>query len=379
MKTIYRTLAGGAAVIAAASTAHAGGVERSNQGIAFLFEEGTYAELSFGRLDPDASGDLVALPSIETGDMLGGENISSAAYKQDLGENLVLGFVIDQPVGATVRYPTGTGHPFAGSTADLESRAITAYLRYKLMNGFSLIGGLRAQQVEGTVSLPGSGYSLETNNDREFGYSLGIAYEIPDIALRVSLTYNSAIDHTFEATESSPLTGGLPVDGSFDTTIPQSVTLDFQTGIAADTLLFGSVRWVDWSEFEINPDVYSDLIRFINPAGLTYPLASYQSDTITYKLGVGRRFTENWSGALSVIYEPESNDIFGNLGPVDGRTGVGLGVTYTQDRFKLSAGVEYSWLGDALSQSPTGQPGDPVSDFQDNTSISYGFRIGYYF
>ncbi len=366
-----------------AGTAHAGGVERANQGIAFLFEEGTYAELGFGRLDPDVSGDLVALPSIKTGNMLGGENIASGAFKTDLNENIVLGFIIDQPVGATVRYPTGTNHPFAGSTADLESTALTGYLRYKFGNGFSAIGGLRAQRVEGNVSLPSiPGYSLSTNNDLEYGYSFGVAYERPDIALRVSLMYNSEIEHSFEGVETifNPLAGGIvSIPGEFDTKIPQSVTLDFQTGVAADTLVFGSIRWVDWSEFEINPDVYSQAVLAGNPFGITYPLASYQSDSITYRLGVGRRFSENWSGAFSVVYEPDVGDIFGNLGPVDGRTGVGLGVTYSQEKMKISAGVEYSWLGDAISQSPVGQPGDPVSDFQDNTSISYGIRVGYYF
>lgn len=388
MQKIHLALASGTA-IALASQALAGGVERSNQGIDFLFEEGTYAEFGIARIDPDVSGvqiqDNTPVGSVgaNTGNMLGGENVSTLAYKQDLGESFVLGLKIDQPVGATIRYPTGTGHAFAGSVADLESKELTAYLLYKLGNGFSVIGGLRAQQVEGDVFLA-SGYDLETNNDLEFGYMVGVAYERPDIALRVSLTYNSAIDHNFDATESSPLTMGMDVEGDFDTTIPQSVNLSFQSGIAADTLLFGSIRWVDWSEFEINPDVYDDLIRFSSgggdPAnGFSYPLASYQSDSITYKLGVGRRFTDQWSGALTLTHEPDSGDIFGNLGPIDGRTSVGLGVTYTQDRFKISGGIEYSWLGDAKSQTPFGSPGEEISDFQDNTAVSYGIRIGYYF
>ncbi|MDJ0993918.1 MAG: outer membrane protein transport protein [Dinoroseobacter sp.] len=382
MTKLHRTLAGGAATIAVASAAHAGGVERSNQGIDFLFEEGTYAEIGFGRINPDVSGVGVTPPATgrNTGDILGGENVGTAAYKQDLTDNLVLGFKIDNPIGATIGYPVGTGHPFAGTVADLDSTALTGYLKYTFDNGISVIGGLRAQQVEGEVFLASTNYNLSTNNDREYGYTLGIAYEKPEIALRVALTYNSAIDHTFSATESTPLiAGGAPINTTFDTTIPQSVNLDFQTGVAEDTLVFGSIRWVDWSEFSINPDIYDILIQTAS-GGFSYPLASYQSDTITYRIGVGRRFTDEWSGALTFIYEPDSGDIFGNLGPVDGRTGVGIGVTYTpQEKMKISAGIEYSWLGDALSQSPFGPPGTPISDFRDNTAISYGIRVGYYF
>jgi len=149
------------------------------------------------------------------------------------------------------------------------------------------------------------------------------------------------------------------------------VNLEFQTGIMEDTLLFGSIRWVDWSEFNIAPPVYS---RFV-----PYALAGYESDTITYKLGVGRRFNDNWSGAITLTHEPQTNDIFGNLGPVDGRTGIGVGATYTQGNMKVSAGIEYNWLGDALTQNPSSTPGDPISDFQDNTAINLGLRVGFYF
>lgn len=381
--------------MAVAGSAFAGGVERSLQSSAILFEEGTYAELGFGRVDPKASGDLVGPPfSVSTGDMLGGENVATFSFKTDLSDRLVGAIVIDKPVGAEVNYggdPNNVfdfpgnldgDHPFAGSTATLDSKALTAYLRYKFDGGFSVYGGLRAQQVEGQVSLPSAqGYELETNNDLAYGYVLGAAYERPDIALRVALTYNSAIDHTFDAKETSdiPVPGFDERNGDFETTIPQSVNLEFQSGIAKDTLLFGSVRWVDWSEFDINPSLYSDIILQGNPNGITFPLAGYESDTITYRLGVGRRFNENWAGAVTLIHEPKTGDIFGNLGPIDGRDAIALGVTYTNDRFKISGGVEYSWLGDALSQNPRGLPGDPVSDFQDNTAISYGIRIGYFF
>jgi long-subunit fatty acid transport protein len=221
MTTIKSALLGGVALVAATG-ANAGGVERSTQSVAVLFEEGTYAELSFGRVDADASGDLVGVPfSVSTGDMLSGENISTFSFKTDLNDQLVAAIVIDQPVGAAINYPGDPGnvfsptnptgdHPFAGSEADLDARALTFMLRYKFDGGVSVYGGLRAQQVEGRVSLPSAGgYLLQTNNDRALGYMLGVAYERPDIALRVALTYNSAIDHSFAGKETS----SVPIPG----------------------------------------------------------------------------------------------------------------------------------------------------------------------
>ena len=52
-----------------------------------------------------------------------------------------------------------------------------------------------------------------------------------------------------------PLFGGGPqsTQDTTDVDTPQSVQLDFQTGVAPKTLVFGYVRWVDWSEFSISP------------------------------------------------------------------------------------------------------------------------------
>ena len=41
--------------------------------------------------------------------------------------------------------------------------------------------------------------------------------------------------------------------GKTTITTPQSVNLDFQTGIMADTVAFANVRWVNWKDFSIQP------------------------------------------------------------------------------------------------------------------------------
>ncbi|GAB5436920.1 hypothetical protein [Falsiruegeria mediterranea] len=89
---------------------------------------------------------------------------------------------------------------------------------------------------------------MTTDAPVDFGYALGVAWERPDIAARVSLTYSSAMEHTLLESESlnppPPVPAGTLVTVPASSTIetPQSVNLDFQTGIAPDTLLFGSVR-----------------------------------------------------------------------------------------------------------------------------------------
>jgi long-chain fatty acid transport protein len=255
-----------AGVLMVASTAAtAGGVEKSNQSVAILFEEGSYAQLSFGSFSPNVSGTTLApvgpfIPGFNSGNMAGRTTSLSFGYKQALSDRMDLAIIVDEPIGAKVRYPGTFGlspYPLAGTTADLTSDAITALLRYKMQNNVSVYGGLRYQTVKGVVSIPfvgapGPGYTLTTNNDGEFGYVVGVAWERPEIAARVALTYNAAITHTLDSVEGGP----VPRTGSFETEVPQSVNLEFQTGIAQDTLLFGSIRWVDWSAFQIAPTGY---------------------------------------------------------------------------------------------------------------------------
>ncbi|HLQ18091.1 MAG TPA: hypothetical protein VK146_03855, partial [Tabrizicola sp.] len=62
-----------AAMLAATGGAYAGGVERSAQSVAILFEQGRYVELSFGRFSPDISGS-VGGGAVSSGDMAPGYN-----------------------------------------------------------------------------------------------------------------------------------------------------------------------------------------------------------------------------------------------------------------------------------------------------------------
>ncbi len=358
-ETMKRFMLATTAMVAATTVAHAGGVERSTQSVAILFEQGRYAELSFGRFAPDVSG-LSPLSPGNSGDMAGDYNSWSLGYKMDIGDRMSFAMILDQPIGANVNYAVSAPpYPLAGSTAELTSSAVTALLRYKFENNVSVYGGLRYETVHGEVSLPSvGGYTMSTNHDSELGYVVGLAWEKPEIAARIALTYNSAITHSLESTEM----GVVP--GSFDTEIPQSINLEFQTGIAKDTLLFGSIRWVEWTAFVIDPPNY--------PAPLGN-LVDYSSNRVTYNLGIGRRFNENWSGAVTVGYEKADGATTGNLGPTDGMKSIGLAATYTMDNMKITGGIRYVDLGDATTNPPIN------GVFTGNSGVGVGIKIGYSF
>lgn len=348
-------LAATALTMATTGVAHAGGIQRDGDRSQILFEDGkNYLEFSAASVQPNVSGSLL-------GGALGSGNIQAAyqnysfGYKHQYNEKLSFALIANEPVGANVRYASGTPYPFAGSNAEIGSLAITGLVKYNFTDRVSAYGGVRAQSLTGDLEIRTSGlplpavYNLNVDKDWRAGYVVGAAYQIPDIALKVALTYESEIEHSFIDNTGTP----------FDVTIPQALTLHAQSGIAKDTLLFGSVRWQEWTEFEIRP------MDFLGGA---VAIAREPSDIWTYEVGVGRRFSENWSGAFSIGYEEDQGDTVGNLSGRDGFTSYGLAMKYENENWEVTTGVKYIDVGSAITSIG--------ANFDDNSAVAAGVKVG---
>ncbi|GLK62586.1 aromatic hydrocarbon degradation protein [Paracoccus kondratievae] len=374
-----RIITGIGALLTTAAPVLAGGIERAPQSIAPLFEQGNYLELSFGGVTPEVSGrDMPVFGGRDTGDVAQGYGFVGFSYKHQFTDNLSGVFIVEQPFGADILYEPGKSIALGGTLAEVNSTTYTALLRYKFDNNFSVHGGLRGSRADGHVRLSGaaygplSGYDVDLDGAWGMGWVAGVAYEVPEIAARVSLTYNSPVEHEFDTVETHPLTG--PVSSKTKVKTPRSWTLEGQTGIAEDTLLFGSIRWVNWSEFRVEPQVLVSAppLGFGVEGGLVE-----LEDTTTYTIGVGRKFTENWSGSLSFMYEPENSDLVSPLSPTNGRKGVSVAAIYTRDNLKVTTGVSYIKLGDAYAE--TGTPDQERAKMSGNHAWGAGIRIGYSF
>ncbi|PJI91942.1 long-subunit fatty acid transport protein [Yoonia maricola] len=365
----------GAALLLSTSMVQAVGLDRSGQSVGIIFEEGNYAEFSFGYVMPTVEGDDVAafdpLGGGPTGNVADDYGVVGFGYKRDIDEKMSFALIIDEPYGADISYPVGDSVSLGGTEAVLDSIALTGLLRYKFDENFSIYGGVRAQAIEASVTLDGaayggaapagvSGYSVDLDRDVGYGYTLGAAYEIPDIALRVALTYISEIEHEFGTSDNFGSTADTEV------TTPQAVNLDFQTGIAADTLLFGSVRWAEYSVVVVEPEAF--------------PLGSLTDidDGFGYTLGVGRRFNDVFSGSVSVGYEPEGDsDLVSPLAPTNGNYSIAVGGEYQLDDYAISAGIRYIVPGDASAE--TGTPDTARADFTDSSAVAIGVKVAYNF
>lgn len=360
-----------------ASAASAGGIERSTQPIGVLFEEGAnYVELSYGRVRPSVDGTGV-FTGIGTGGVAGNHYLPGIAIKHEFNDKLSGAFIYDHFYGADIEYPATGAPELAGTYANLQSEGYTALLRYKFNENFSAHGGVRFSNASAAVGLSGlgygaiSGYKSAFGNSWGTGYVIGAAYEKPEIALRVALTYQSKVKHSFDTIETAPVFAlvGLPASvlSTTDVNTPEAINLDFQTGIAPNWLAFGSIRWVHWKQFKIDPVA----LNTITGSGLV----DLENST-TYTLGVGHKFNDTWSGSVFATWENVGGDKnVSPLAPTDGYKGIGVAAIYKRDNMKVTAGVRYLKLGDASAATA----GAARANFNDNYAVAAGIKVGFTF
>jgi long-chain fatty acid transport protein len=379
------------AALLAAGGAQAAGIERVIPSTTrILYEEGNYGELGLSYTDPHQSGDdaylgfagIDATVEGNTGDLFDDHSNFSASFKGVITPQLSYALLYDQPYGTATTYGNapmtgaapGLVFNYDGTTADLDTNQLTAVMAYDLPRNFKAFAGLRAQELDASAAIPFvgptaglPGYTVDAGSDWGYGWLIGAGWSRPDIAARVSLTYYSAVDHDLDTTEfgDTPLPPPLENDTQTDVSTPQSVQFEAQTGVAPRTLVFGSIRWVDWSEFDIAPPTYS------SPLVVGAPLVDYDDDWWTYGLGVAHQITDALAGSLSLTYEPEVGGQLTTLGPYDGRTTVTAALSYDVQAFNVTGGVTYGRLGDTSNVLET--------DFDDGSVWGLGLRVGYSF
>ena len=410
----------------------AAALDRSGQSISAFLQPGNYFEAGISVLDPNVSGKVrngytphAALPAssaglqnTSVGEMAGDYYFPSAALKLQVTDNFSFGLIYDQPFGAEAEYSTGTQKTTAlpgplaplgnqglfhngteGTSVEVKSQSISMLFGYQPTENFNFYAGPVYQTIKGNVQLRGAAYggsatfgsyNADIKEIGDLGWLAGAAYQIPDIALKASVTYRSEIDHStlWNETFNAPsLFAGLNAVPSKETTIttPQSVNLDLQSGIMADTVAFANIRWVNWKDFSIQPDKFTTASK--NPAVQAstgkpeFALVAYTDDQWSVNAGVGRKVTDKWAGNVSVGWDSGAGNPVSTLGPTEGYWNLGVGVQYspTPATF-IAGGVKYFWLGDAKAQAAS-QFDTPnyVAEFEDNNAIAYGLKLGYRF
>ncbi|MBA4798611.1 MAG: outer membrane protein transport protein [Rhizobiales bacterium] len=321
--------------------AQAGGFSRGEADTDILYEDGTIA----GRggwvyVMPDRS--FATISGTASDDDAYSENygIPSFAGKFRVSDNFSCAITYTQPFGADSTY--GEDAQAADKAADLaagspignaveSSRFTTDELGGTCAVNFDagpgdlyFIGGVFSQSFNYTESKTLGTLDLEDSS--AFGYRLGAAYEIKEYALRAEIMYRSQVDHeasgTFTNDDSAAVAAfyGIPIGSSVSASgtgsLPQSLELNLQSGIAPGWLAFGSIKWTDWSVLQ----TLNYTITNIGDQEKNF----FWRDGWTVTGGVGHQFNEKISGALSLTWD----------------RGVGTGADIFSDTWTLGAGAQ---------------------------------------
>jgi len=367
-----------AVLLATTSMATAGGMDRATTGTSTLFEKGSYAELSYASTAPSIGPNANLLLGLA-----GGMNVTQSftttqfSFKTDLNDKLSVAISSNNnPFGVDVDFDdfaTGGG-AYAGITslrANLGSTAVTSMARYKITDRVSAIAALKYQTVSGTadVSVPLSAASggavdgdVSLTRASDTNFIVGASYEIPEIALRVVGTHES--EATFDPSVIAETIGANTGPGQIKT--PEVLMLEFQSGVAANTLVFGSIRHAKWEDAQVK----------ISAAYGNAQLSDFDNST-TYTLGVGRKFSDSFSASLSASVDTGDGDDASLLAPTGGSTAISLGGKYTLNNgMAISGGVSHrvynsaTWYG---NDSELGG-GDDVT-FGDNSVTTLGMKL----
>lgn len=349
-------LLAGCVSLAAVGTAGAGGLERGGYNIDLLFDPARFAsEASVVYVMPQRELDNVVdinpanglgSNGIGGGDSSGVRDTESYAvprigFKAGFGDSVDCMADYSQPWGAH----SNPGANWVGANSNIETKiesdnyAATCSYRmdagkgqFRVLGGvfYQEVGGFKDRQVApdivltpgGPFDVPGSGVGrLELEGDG-VGWRTGAAYEIPEIAFRASLVYNSEVDlgditGTIDLTQvpgfidpTNPLLGVVTnVVGT--QAMPDSVEFKIQSGIAPDWLAFGSIKWVDWSTFQEISFCNVDQPEPCNADTDETSLELLYRDGWTVSGGIGHKFNEQWSGAAAITWDRGTSTTLG--------------------------------------------------------------------
>lgn len=365
-------------------------------------------------------------------DVVKDETRTTLSIKSDIGNGLSVGLTnfrsgSIQLQGGASEYKSWV----PDAEASVDTTAIMA--SYSVNYNIDVLFGLSNDRLsDTTVTTMNGTYNIQGGSANRA--VLGASYAIPDIALRVSATYMPSASLTVGSSFSETLLGAtnplngqaiantsygdfasfaakygaagaigasggtLPttdVDGnaavfpsgvpaqmilggtvqsvaSYDSDVglPETLILDFQTGIAADTLLFGSVYHAKWGDAQIVSDTGSAATK----------ISTKFEDSTKYALGLGRKINDQLS--ISATYAQEDGTGALNSSPFtvsNGTKSIALGARYTQGNMTISGGVNMTEVGGVKITSDGKETGTLIAEYGTNRVTAFGLKVAFAF
>ena len=395
--------------------AQAGGFELQTLDTSIMYADGNAGSISIADINSSVSGTRNGV----TTDTVKDQKVTNIGFKMDTG-------IVD--VGLYT-YRSGAIQLSGGNdlnnnyapTGDIDINSTTLMASYDLNENISFLGGITQNNLtSGNVTTIKGGYDVKGASST--GYVLGAAYSIPDIAFRAEVLYQpkskistkttydassqsafsaGALEAVGEQAAAAAIAGGATdpaiiqaavdaalasptaagavalasstangLNDEYDTELsrPETLTINIQSGIAADTLMFASYHRAKWSGAKVYVGV--DAAGSIDPK-----IDETFGDSEKFTIGLGRKFSDKLSGSLSYSKEEGGGDTATSLFTFsNGTETISAGLRYTIDNMDISVGVSRTELGDVRVD---GGAGDIV--YKGNSVTAMGVKVAFAF
>ena len=356
------------------SPAFSGGWEASRLDTSMMYNDDGYAEVATTSISYDVSATSGANVGAVKHGMAKDQTRTSFGFKTQFG-NFDVGLSSYNSGAIQLDGQAAAAGVSLVPSADVTARSLALMGKYRINENMSAFAGLNRYTVAtSTVTTIAAAYEVSGN---EIAPVVGAAYENKEIALRVEAVFQPKTDMTLTAKSATIAGGGLAaataVSGS-SLVIPQTITLNFQSGVAEDTLLFGSIHQADWDNAQIAIPG--------NATTLAPAIGSSFSSKTAYSVGLGRKINDDLS--LIASYSTEDGGGSTSTDPftlTDGYQTLGVAARYTRDNMTFTAGYGYTKVGDVDVTLDLTALGMPIltADYNDNDISAIGVKIGFSF
>ncbi|WP_420590603.1 OmpP1/FadL family transporter [Bacterioplanoides sp.] len=327
-----------ACAVISANNVMAGGLENARMPTSYLYGESkNLLHVAVGYATGNVEG--TAADGSKTGNGAPELVVTDIGYRHNVNDKWALGLRYNQPYTSKIKYKKGL---YKGTEGEWDSQALTGVVKYQIDDNYGVYGGLsvvrtsvsktklNANLIQSPAPGVPGGYQTEAKTDYSPRYLLGVSYQIPEIGFLTTLTYQSEVNVDLKPREEM---FGEVSTKTVKVELPRALSWDFETAVAEDKFIYGSVRWVQWSKFKIAPTLFK---RNTGQNLLDY------KDSVSYAFGYAQQLSEKFIGTVFFGYEKPEGGKLAALAPFDGYQSVGVGGSYNLGDLDVNAGVEYS-------------------------------------
>ena len=267
----------------AASHSQAGGFDNSDFNFDAIYSDRNTLKVEYGHssvpMRATIEKGIGSGNTVQSGHIVEDLQRPVVSFSYHINDHIPCAAKYEQPYAAKVAYnddslayvgtdtETGEDTTFTAPIAteyESESVAVACGYRFDVSTGnFLVFAGPKSQSIKGMLSEDLSASTEVTGGDdnslirfdggHELGYIAGLAYSIPEYALRASLLYHSQISYDLNGSNTTHLPlelGGAPFRTAMksETITPQTIELGLQSGVAENTLLAVKLRWSEYSK-----------------------------------------------------------------------------------------------------------------------------------